>query len=118
MNTGSNVLPISRYDTLLYDITLEQKSSVTGEVAPLITGVVTSFISLWPPSLTPIAGTDVVMSHAGDGRWLGEIPDQFMNSALSSIADNTPVAVIYTVNGSMVRYREAVIAAIKRSEAL
>lgn len=112
------VLQISRFDAFLYDVTLQEKDAVTGDIEPLEAGNVQSSISLWPPSLTPIAGTTVQMSHVSDGRWLGELQSQQVAVSFAAIADNTAVAIIYSVNGVMVRYREAVIVSVKRSEAL
>lgn len=114
----TGILPIGRFDGLVFDITLEQKSSVTGDMSPVTTGGVGAFISLWPPSQTPVAGTSASLSHAGDGRWVGEVQTQVLTPALAAIPDNTQVAVIYTVNGVMVRYREAMVTSIRRVEAL
>lgn len=112
------VLPISRYDALLYDITLEETDADTGVAQPVVEGSVTAFLSLWPPSLTGVNESAVSLHHVGEGRWIGELVPERVAIAMSTISNGTPVAVIYTLNGAMVRYREATAVAIRRVEAL
>lgn len=112
------VLPVSRYDTLVYDITLEEMDTTTGVLRPVETGSVTAALSAWPPSLTSIANTSIALQHLGSGRWIGEVTANVLGAALVSIPDGTPISVIYTRSQAMVRYREAQVVSIRRVEAL
>lgn len=114
-----DMILVSRYDALIYDITLEQKNGTTGIIAPVTTGVVRAYLCAWPPSIgNALPATTTTLTHLGNGRYIGEVSAANMATALSAVYDDTLIAVIYELDGVMVRFREARAESILRVEAI
>jgi hypothetical protein len=113
---ASEAVEVARVDDWIYDFTLEATSATTGASAALTTGTVTAHLCVWPPSLTPLSGTQAAMTHLTAGRWLGALDVTAVAAALAPYPDGTRLAIVYVVDGAMGRYREAVVVTMRRSE--
>jgi len=112
----SRVVEIGRADDWLFDITIDATSATTGATAALTTGTVTAHLCLWPPTTTPLSGTQAAMTHLTAGRWIGSLDVTQVSAALTAYPDGTRLAIVYVVDGAMARYREAVVVTMRRSE--
>lgn len=113
---STQAIEVARTDDLFFDVTLEETSATTGATAALTSGLVTGHVSLWPPSLTPISGTDDTLTHTSAGRWIGSRDKTQMTTAFASLRDGTRIAIVYVVDGAMARYREATLVPMRRVE--
>ena len=104
---------ISRYDSLLYDVTMQETSATTGITAPLTSGAVSALICVWPPATTTtLTSTQISLAHVGNGRWIGKVGAATMQSAFSALPDGQLIAVVYTVDATMLRFTQASVASI------